>query len=115
VKLPVPTEATEQIQFVQYLKIKGLPFFRVPSETFTQSWNQKRLNKQLGVVKGIPDIWVIANGKLIALELKRLKGSTTSPEQLEWIDRLNACGVESRVVKGCDGAIAFVEEVLKRR
>lgn len=51
-----PTEQQEQIVLIQYLNLKGIPHFRVPNETYTKSWNQKRLNKALGVKAGVPDL-----------------------------------------------------------
>lgn len=108
---PVPTEAAEQIALRQYLDIKGYKYFRVPSETYTQSWNQKRLNKALGVVKGVPDMFVIAHGILIAVELKRVKGGVISPEQKEWIKALNDVGTPAAICKGAEEAIAFIESM----
>lgn len=109
----VPTEAQEQKAFVQYLRIKGYKHFRVPNETFTRSWKQKANNKALGVVPGVPDIFVIANKRLIAIEMKRTKGSATSPEQREWIEALNAASVPAFVCKGAEAAIAAVESISK--
>jgi hypothetical protein len=109
--IPVPTEAVEQRLFVQYLRLKGYKHFRVPSETFTKSWNQKRVNRDLGVVKGVPDLFVIVKNRLIAVEMKRTKGSVTSPEQVEWIKALNDAGVIARICKGVEEAIKFVEEM----
>jgi len=111
----IPTEAEEQIKFVQYLRLKNLPHFRVPNETFTRSWRQKSMNKALGVSKGVPDLFVIVGGCLVAIEMKRTKGSVTSPEQKIWNSRLNKVGVPAYIVKGCQEAIAIVELMLKSR
>lgn len=111
----IPTEAEEQIKLVQWLRLKNLPHFRVPNETYTKSWRQKNMNKALGVSKGVPDLFVIVGGKLIAIEMKRTKGSVTSREQIDWIERLNKAGVRSTIAKGCQEAIAFVELMLKSR
>ena len=111
----IPTEAEEQIKLVQWLRLKNLPHFRVPNETYTKSWRQKNMNKALGVSKGVPDLFVIVGGKLIAIEMKRTKGSVTSREQIDWIERLNKAGVQATIAKGCQEAIAFVELMLKSR
>lgn len=108
-----PTEAEEQIKFVQYLRLKNLPHFRVPNETYTKSWKQKNMNRALGVSKGVPDLFICLPDKLIAIEMKRTKGSVTSQEQIDWIERLNKAGVRSTIAKGCQEAIAFVELMLK--
>lgn len=106
-----PTEAEEQIALVQYLRLKNLAHFRVPNETFTKSWRQKNMNTALGVSKGVPDLFVIVAGKLIAIEMKRAKNSATSPEQKAWIARLNDVGVPARVCKGFIEAKMFIEEL----
>lgn len=111
----IPTEAEEQIRFVQYLRLKNLAHFRVPNETFTKSWRQKNMNTALGVSKGVPDLFVIVAGRLIAIEMKRVKGSVTSPEQKVWISRLNKAGVPAYIAKGCSEAIAIIELMLKSK
>lgn len=111
----IPTEAEEQIRFVQYLRLKNLAHFRVPNETFTKSWRQKNMNTALGVSKGVPDLFVIVAGRLIAIEMKRVKGSVTSPEQKVWISRLNKAGVPAYIAKGCSEAIAITELMLKSK
>lgn len=109
--LPVPTEDVEQRILVQYLRLKNLPHFRVPNETYTKSWAQKRKNTDLGVVSGVPDIFIIVNNKLIAIEMKRTKGSVTSVAQLEWLKLLNLAQIEAKVCKGAEEAIKFVESI----
>lgn len=54
-----PTEDQEQEAFVQWLRLKGYPHFRVPNETYTRSWSQKAKNKKLGVSSGVPDLAVV--------------------------------------------------------
>lgn len=107
---PYPTEAEEQITFVNWLRLKKIDHWRTPNETFTRSWKQKTMNKALGVQAGIPDLFVIVNNKLIAIEMKRVKNSNTSPAQLYWIGKLNTAGIPTKVCKGAEEAIKFVEE-----
>ena len=59
-----PTEDQEQEAFVQWLRLKGYPHFRVPNETYTRSWSQKAKNKKLGVSSGVPDLAVVVPGCL---------------------------------------------------
>mgnify|MGYP001007545441 FL=1 len=89
-----PTEDQEQEAFVQWLRLKGYPHFRVPNETYTKSWNQKAKNKKLGVSSGVPDLAVVVpdvwhvygdnvptntyTGRLVFIEMKRKKGGVTS-------------------------------------
>lgn len=48
--------------------------------------------------KGFPDIIAARPPRLLAIELKSATGRTT-PEQREWIARLQACGVEAHVLR----------------
>ncbi len=109
----VPTEAQEGKTLVAYLRLKRLRFTHIANETGSGAGArfQGIRNKQQGVSKGFPDYLVITGGILIAIELKRTKGSRTSPEQLEWIDALNEVGVPARVCKGAEEAIKFIEEM----
>ena len=106
--LNIPTEEQEQRIFVDWLELQGLPFFRVPNETYTTSWNQKAKNKALGVRPGVPDLFVIIPNKyIIAIEMKRIKLSKTSDPQKEWIDRLNT-------IPNCQAFICFgAEDAIK--
>lgn len=106
----LPTEDQEQAAFVQWLRLKGLPHFRVPNETFTRSWKQKAKNKALGVVSGVPDLFVVAGGRLVAVEMKRQKGGVVSASQAEWLKTLQGAEIACVVAKGADEAIKFIEE-----
>lgn len=130
-----PTEEQEQMAFVQWLRLKGYAHFRVPNETYTKSFKQKAKNKALGVSSGVPDLFVVAprqqelwNGlgteairtgdtvavpTLVAIEMKRKKGGTTSANQKQWLQTLNDAGIQSVVCKGCDEAIKFIESITK--
>ena len=125
-----PTEDQEQEAFVQWLRLKGYPHFRVPNETYTKSWSQKAKNKKLGVSSGVPDLFVavpfppphliiahkdrddeVRNKTLVAIEMKRKKGGVTSENQKKWIKTLNEAGIQTVVCKGCDAAIEFIESI----
>lgn len=127
-----PTEDQEQEAFVQWLRLKGYPHFRVPNETYTRSWSQKAKNKKLGVSSGVPDLAVVVPTKAIAeryavsrdyeewygsrlvfIEMKRKKGGVTSANQKQWIKILNKAGVQTVVCKGCDAAIEFIKSITK--
>ena len=127
-----PTEDQEQEAFVQWLRLKGYPHFRVPNETYTRSWSQKAKNKKLGVSSGVPDLFVavpfppphliiahkdrddeVRNKTLVAIEMKRKKGGVTSENQKKWTKTLNEAGIQTVVCKGCDAAIEFIESITK--
>lgn len=131
-----PTEDQEQEVFVQWLRLKGYPHFRVPNETYTRSWSQKAKNKKLGVSSGVPDLFVVIpdqhfvygdniephnlpiqtneyRHRLVAIEMKRKKGGVTSANQKQWIKTLNEAGIQTVVCKGCGAAIEFIESITK--
>lgn len=110
--LPIPTEYYEQVAFVQWLRLHDIPHWRTPNETYTKSWKQKATNKALGVSAGVPDLFVaVPNVGLLAIEMKRVKGSVTSPAQKQWLAVLNSLpGVQAFVCKGADEAITVVSK-----
>lgn len=130
--LPVPLEEEEQANFVEWLELRGFKkFTAIPNSTFSGAYTGgvkkknfsvfAKLHRQ-GLRKGFPDMFVgipasmSSNGKTCGLfvEMKRLKGSEIKPEQQEWIDFLCLIdGIDSRICKGCQEAIRFVEEYLK--
>lgn len=109
-------ETEEQESLVQYLKFRGLKFSAIPNGMYTKSWAVKRKNKREGVNSGVPDMLVILPKKLLFIELKREKGGTVSPEQKEWIEKLNGIGnqIEAIVSRGCGEAIDKIEKELKK-
>lgn len=112
----IPTEAQEGDTLVAYLRVRGIPFTHVPNESgHTPEMKRRAVRmKRQGTSRGFPDYVVALPGVGVAyIELKRVKGSSTSPEQKEWIEALNACpGAEARICKGAEAAIAFIEELL---
>lgn len=74
-------------------------------------------NRRQGVRKGPSDHWVMIPTKmghkmLVAIEMKRLKGSTVSDEQIEFLHALNGCqGVLGVVCYGAEQAIQVVEAI----
>lgn len=108
----LPTEDEEQSVVVNYLRLRGIPHFHVPNSTYTKSWSQKRKNKMMGVVPGVPDLFFFVGGKPYAIELKRRKMGVVSSYQKEWLETLNNNGVRAIVARGADEAIEFVESVL---
>jgi len=74
-------------------------------------------NYAAGVRPGVPDFFVVtAAGHLVAIEMKRIRGSTTSDDQRAWIAALEDCrpGVVAKICRGAGEAIEFVEEYLPR-
>jgi len=109
------TEDEEQAAFVRWLNAQGYHFWHTPNSTYTKSWAQKNKNTRLGVQAGIPDIFVLANGKRIAVEMKRSKGGVVSEHQRKWLGRLAEYGFECAVCHGYDEAVEFVESVVGKQ
>ena len=107
----VPLEKDEARTLVAWLRLKHIRFYHAPSETGSDPFARRRAirMKQQGTVRGFPDYAIVTNTGLIFIELKRQKGSTTSPEQREWIEALNAAGTPAYVAKGAQAAIEIVE------
>lgn len=110
--LPTPTEEIEQANFVQWLEIKGYSFTAIPNSTYTKSWKQKLKNKRMGLRAGFPDLVIVANGKFMCVEMKRIKGGVLSEHQKDWIEALISADIPVAVCKGVDEAIAFVQSVV---
>lgn len=111
--LPIPSEEVEQRIFVQWLEVKGLPYWHTPNSTFTKSWQIKNRNTALGVKAGIPDLFIVLPHGLLAIEMKRVKGGVISPAQKYWLEILDKAGVKTYVAKGAEEAIVITELLLK--
>ena len=117
-----PLERFEQSALVNWLEAQGLLFSSTAQSTYTTSWNQKRLNHATGLRKGVPDMLIVipperavdGTGRVIFVELKRVKGGVVSPEQKKWIAALNAVGgtVDAFVAHGADEAIEEIARVI---
>lgn len=114
----IPLEEEEQIALVQWLEAlilagKDITFSAIPNSTFTKSWAQKHKNTKTGLRAGLPDLFLIINNKPLFIEMKRIKNSTTSQEQKNWIDSINRTGlIKAYVCKGFEEARRVVMSYL---
>jgi len=108
----IPTEEQEQQMFIGWLVISDLNYWHTPNSTYTKSWKQKARNKLMGVQSGIPDLFVIVNNQLVGVEMKRTKGGVVSANQKVWIERLNNANVPTKVCKGAQEAIKYIQEFM---
>ena len=122
----IPLEEDEQMAFVQWCRIQDIRVHHSGNEiggSISAMKARAVKMKKMGTSKGFPDLLVFipvygATGhidcyQMCAIEMKRRKGSTTSREQLAWLDILQASGAMCAVCKGADEAIAFVEAIRK--
>lgn len=113
----VPTEAEEGKVLVAYLRTRGLRFTHIPNET-GHSLEARRSAvrmKAQGTSKGFPDYIVLLPqiNAILAIELKRQKGSTITPEQKEWVAAFcEISNSEGIIAKGAKDAIDFIENLL---
>lgn len=111
-------EHEESKVFAQWLKLmykqgKIIEFTKTAQETFTKSFATMGKNKAEGVRPGLPDYIIVLRTGVLFVELKSKDGGVVSDNQKRWIFALNERdGVEARVCKGADEAIAFVQEYI---
>lgn len=61
---------------------------------------------------GWPDLFMVRPPRALAIELKR-EQEDLKPEQVEWLQLLNACGVPAVLVKPSDLRLGRVNAILK--
>ena len=136
----IPTEEQECEALHQWLELKGIPHTHIGNEGIGRGgvdFARTRKMKRMGQSKGFPDYLVVisrgpwcycdedadANDRrrlgftgewfdygIIAIEMKRRKGGTISPDQEKWLQVLDNAGIESVVCRGFDEAKKFIEE-----
>ncbi|AZO95259.1 VRR-NUC domain-containing protein [Halocella sp. SP3-1] len=120
-KVYCPLEEVEQEKLAEYLDWNNYTWFHVPNEgKFKVQYLAKRA--RLGVKKGVPDNFICEpvrdkNGMPlycgIVIELKRKEGGQTTPEQKAWLKTLEEKGWLTKVCRGADEAIDFLEEIFE--
>lgn len=106
-------ETYEQQNFVKYartvLKFYKLPehlLFAIPNEGIRNQKNASRMKAE-GMVSGVPDLFLAIPLKGfhgLFIEMKRLRGSKTTPEQKIFIEDLKKQGYSCHICKGCKEA-----------
>lgn len=122
----VPLEQDEQMAFVAWCKLRKIVVHHSGNEIggSTRALKARAIKmKKMGTSKGFPDLLVFIPVRGItgrvntyqpaAIEMKRIKGSTTTPEQKEWLKILELAGIPCKVCKGCQEAIKFVTDLEK--
>lgn len=105
IKVKVPTEHDEQVAFVKWFRLQYPPIriFAIPNG-IRSSFSQARKAKAEGMQSGVPDLFIPQYN--LWVEMKRTKGSTTSPEQKDWHYYLQEhCEHTVILAKGCDEAV----------
>lgn len=115
-----PTEFEEQCALVEWLEIKEVMFTSIPNSTWTSSWKQKVKNTKSGLRKGLPDMVIYVpthksknkKPRIIFIEMKRKKGSATSPEQKKWMEAFWSVGIDAAICFGFDDAEKYLSQFL---
>lgn len=119
-KAPSPTEDIEQVNLIQWLRLKGIRHNATPNGGHRHKATAGKLKAQ-GVVAGFPDltIWPDLNYEkrlpVLMIEMKRTHGGSLSAEQKEWAGYFGALmaldyPVRWAVCKGFDEARKFITE-----
>lgn len=111
-----PKEAFEHQRLCMYLDSRGYKWSHIASESSSKA--QRIKNARMGLKPGLPDFLIILPStskgqvvdQLVFVELKRLRGGRTSPEQKDWIAALNAAGIPAAVCAGFVAAKTWLEE-----
>ena len=100
------TEAQIQRAILQHLALRAVrdAFWFHPANGGLRSLTEARMFKSLGVVAGVPDLILIANGRPYGLELKTERGRLT-PVQRATQALLAAAGAEVATAYGLDQAL----------
>lgn len=110
---PPPLETDEQQAFVAWFRIqfRGVRIFAIPNGGTRNQREAKKL-KDEGVSPGVPDTFIPA--WKLWVEMKRVKLSKTTTEQLDWKAYLEEVGYTVIHAKGASAArqqiLAFVKE-----
>jgi len=121
----IPTEHDEQAVVVRWFdlsfpKLRGR-LFAVPNGahlagTAAQRSGKMHRAKAEGLRIGVPDLWlpVSRNGLHgLVIEMKRVSGSKTTAEQIDWLEWLGEQGYMAVLCKGADSAIETLKAYLK--
>lgn len=123
-KVPIPTEESEQVALVQWLRLKKIPHAHTPNEGKMAIQYMKKQKAQ-GLSKGFPDLTIFLPTKIVFIEMKRRAKETktgklsvshtkVSEEQNEWINTINCYDYAvAKVCYGCEEAIEFIEKLQK--
>ena len=121
-----PLEDDECIAFSDWLKANNIPHAHIANESRSSSKSAMIRGaklKRMGQSRGVWDYEVFipikgVSGRVdcyeqVKIEMKRRKGGTVSPEQKTWGKIYELSGINCKICKGADEAIAFVNKYLK--
>jgi hypothetical protein len=103
-------EAAIQRAVFQHLHTRAAPgvFAFHPANGGYRKPIEAAIFKRLGVVPGVPDVFIVHNGRCFALELKA-EGGRATDKQLACIAALREAGAFTCIAEGLDRALACLE------
>ncbi len=113
----IPTEEQEQIAVIEWVELSQSRYpdlqwlYHVPNGGLRSKRTAARL-KAAGVKSGVPDLCLPVPRKGyhgLYIELKRIKGGRTSPDQDKWVDGLTDNGYFCEVCRGAESAIRTIK------
>lgn len=120
---PIPTESAEQQLLFQWARMQSGKYpeltllYHIPNEGKRSHKTGARMKAE-GLKTGVPDICLpVARGGHhgLYIELKRVKNSRVTKDQLDWIERLVEQGYVAAVCRGADEAIELITRYLSGR
>jgi hypothetical protein len=104
-----PEAAIQRVVF-QHLRARAAPgvFAFHPANGGFRKPVEAAILKGLGVVAGVPEVFIVHNGRCFALELKA-EGGRATDKQLACIAALREAGAFTCIAEGLDRALACLE------
>ena len=120
---PIPTESAEQQLLFQWARMQSGKYpeltllYHIPNEGKRSHKTGARMKAE-GLKSGVPDICLpVARGGHhgLYIELKRVKNSRVTEEQMRWLEDLARQGYVAAVCRGADEAIELITRYLSGR
>lgn len=113
----IPTEHQEQCKVIAWCDQHPVAkhIFAIPNGANKSPATAAKFKLE-GLRKGVPDLFLpVARRGYHGLfvEMKRVKGSVVSSEQVAWVDYLFQAGYVARTARGADEAIAVIQDYIK--
>ena len=113
-KIAPESEQNQQEIVIKYIRL-AYPhaLYCASAGGMRTSYLQAIKMKRTGYVKGFPDLFIYepnADYHGLAIEMKKEKGGTASPEQKSWQEQLRNRGYASYICKGSEDAIKTIDE-----
>jgi hypothetical protein len=118
IKKLIPTEGEEQENFFSWARLAGYPYnllFAIPNGSHKSPAMAAKFKRE-GLMPGIPDTMLPHASKGFNgcfIEMKRIKGSVTTEEQIKWKQTLEKENYFVAICKGFDEAKSTLENYVK--